>query len=60
MCTHVHAPHRAALQAVNEWVSNATRGKIDEIVNQDIVDQATLLLINALYFKGLWEVPFDK
>jgi serine protease inhibitor len=29
------------LQAVNDWVSEATRGKITEIVNDDIVQQAS-------------------
>ncbi|PRW50775.1 ase inhibitor I4 serpin isoform A [Chlorella sorokiniana] len=47
-------------QAVNDWVSEATRGKITEIVNDDIVQQAVLMLVNAVYFKGQWANQFDK
>ena len=41
-------------------MSNATRGKIDEIVSDDILRDAALVLVNALYFKGKWEEPFNK
>lgn len=47
-------------QAVNSWVGQATAGRIDRIVDQDTLDEAAVLLINALYFKGLWEAPFEK
>lgn len=45
---------------VNSWVASATRDKITEIVDDDAVAQASLILINALYFKGIWEKPFAK
>ncbi len=45
---------------VNSWVSNATRGKITEIVDEETLQDLVLLLINALYFKGGWEAPFQK
>lgn len=47
-------------QVVNDWVSTATRGKITRIVDDDALRQATCVLINALYFKGLWEMPFKN
>ncbi|KAL4443399.1 hypothetical protein ABPG75_011136 [Micractinium tetrahymenae] len=46
--------------AVNGWVSEATHGKIKSIVDQQAVAQATLILINAIYFKGLWLHQFKK
>ncbi|KAI7837489.1 hypothetical protein COHA_008680 [Chlorella ohadii] len=47
-------------QAVNDWVSEATRGKITDVVNDEIVQQAILMLVNAIYFKGQWVNQFDK
>jgi serpin B len=44
---------------INNWVSQKTQGKIDRIVNQISLEQV-LFLINAIYFKGNWETPFDK
>ncbi len=46
---------------VNGWVSEKTKGKITEILtDQDIRPDTILILVNALYFKGLWSKPFDK
>lgn len=42
---------------INDWVENATNGKIDQIVT-DIDDSAYLLLLNAVYFNAKWTVPF--
>lgn len=47
-------------QAVNAWVSKATHEKITSIVDDSIVQQASLILINAIYFKAKWLVPFAK
>jgi serine protease inhibitor len=52
-----HDPHAAA--RVNSWVSATTRGKIESILST--IDPFTALLaINAIYFKGLWGVPFER
>jgi len=45
--------------AINSWVAQKTKGKIDKIVDQ-IDAQAILFLINAIYFKGTWTAEFDK
>jgi serine protease inhibitor len=42
---------------INEWVAKETAGKITRIVDKI---QPPLLLINAIYFKGLWTRPFEK
>jgi len=45
---------------VNSWVSEATHGKITEIIDEEAARQAALVLVNAIYFKGLWESAFKK
>jgi len=49
----------AAVKTINSWVSKNTEGKIDKIIDQ-IEDGAVLFLINAIYFKGQWQVEFKK
>ena len=46
---------------INKWVSEKTQGKIKEIINQDIIGQlTTLILCNAIHFKGSWMNPFSE
>jgi serpin B len=44
---------------VNSWVDEATRGKITNLIDEATAVSASLILINAIYFKGLWEVPLN-
>ncbi len=44
---------------INNWVSQNTRGKINQIINQLTRDDV-MVLINAIYFKGDWSRQFDK
>lgn len=44
--------------AVNDWVREQTRGKIDRIVDK-VDPQLMLLLLNAAYFKDAWQTPFS-
>ncbi|XP_040075471.1 intracellular coagulation inhibitor 3-like [Ixodes scapularis] len=41
---------------VNEWVKNKTRGKI---LGFKIPADVVMVILNAIYFKGLWETPFN-
>ena len=53
-------PEEAA-QTINSWVSDMTNKNIEKLIEKDMVDQNTrLVLVNALYFKGGWEKQFDK
>jgi serpin B len=45
--------------AINAWVSQATHGKIPEIVQGRDVADAFAVLLNAIYFKGAWTTPFE-
>ena len=49
----------AAPKTINSWVNKNTEGKIDKIVDQ-ISSDAVLFLINAIYFKGQWQIEFKK
>lgn len=44
---------------INNFVSEATRGMIKEIVKDEHVQSSVLIAVNALYFKGKWAVCFD-
>ncbi len=48
-----------AVARINGWVSANTKGKIAKIIDR-INPQQALFLINAVYFKGLWQQKFDK
>jgi serpin B len=48
----------AAKDTINEWVEDETRGKIRNLVS-DVTPATAMVLTNSIYFKGLWEFPFD-
>jgi serine protease inhibitor len=47
-------------RAINGWARKATNGLIPEIVTQQNLGQAALLLLDAVYFKGKWSNPFKN
>ncbi len=50
-----------ARQAINQWVSNQTKERIQNLVPQGAVTPDTrLVLVNAIYFKGGWLYPFNE
>ncbi len=50
----------AARLAINDWVSQKTRGLIPELITEEDVDQFTrLVLVNAIYFYGDWALQFN-
>jgi serine protease inhibitor len=48
-----------ALQAINNWASDNTSGKIPRVLDVIPAD-AVMFIMNALYFKGEWSNRFDK
>jgi serpin B len=48
----------STVDAINDWVSTSTAGKIDRIID-DIPTDMVMYLINAIYFKGDWTTTFD-
>ena len=55
----VDMPVKTAMDAINAWVSEKTHGLIKTILDKPLSDDAAAVLLNALYFKGDWAVPFD-
>ncbi|KIH50168.1 hypothetical protein ANCDUO_19755, partial [Ancylostoma duodenale] len=52
-------PERAAM-TIDNFVSQTTSGKIQNIVNADTVRDAFAVLINAIYFNADWEHKFSS
>ena len=47
-----------AARFINKWVEGKTNKKIKNIVKASAVRNALLVLANAIYFKGFWNIPF--
>lgn len=48
-----------AAKAINDWVKEATESKIPQLFDK-LAEDAKAVLVNAIYFKGLWAEPFKK
>jgi serpin B len=47
--------------AINDWVSEQTEGRIEDLIPQGVITMLTrLVLTNAIYFNAAWEYPFDE
>uniref|UniRef100_UPI00398F0073 plasminogen activator inhibitor 1 n=1 Tax=Pristiophorus japonicus TaxID=55135 RepID=UPI00398F0073 len=51
---------KMATYIVNKWVATQTRGMIPNFLRPGLLDPVLtrMVLVNALYFKGLWKMPF--
>jgi serpin B len=46
---------------INEWVSNQTEGRIEDLIPQGEISVWTVLVLtNAIYFNAAWEHPFNE
>jgi serpin B len=46
---------------INDWVSDQTEGRIEDLIPQGAIDALTrLVLTNAIYFNAAWEYPFNE
>jgi len=51
----------ASRLAINQWVSDQTEGRIEDLIPQGAIDALTrLVLTNAIYFNAAWENPFNE
>ena len=52
----------ASAERINDWASNKTNDKIKEVVTKSDMEHPNLVLIlnNAIYFNGMWNVPFSS
>lgn len=46
-----------AVKTINDWISDKTRGKIQNCIDQPDFSTA---LVNTLYFKAQWLTPFEE
>ncbi|RCK74489.1 MAG: Serine protease inhibitor (serpin family) [Ignavibacteriae bacterium] len=49
----------ASVNKINKWANENTEGKIPIIVER-ISENEIMFLLNAVYFKADWKLPFDK
>ncbi|XP_031802256.1 serpin B6-like [Sarcophilus harrisii] len=50
-----------ARKYINKWTEEKTEDLIQELLSNDSINPWTsLVLVNAIYFKGKWEKKFDK
>jgi serpin B len=55
----VSDPEQARL-TINDWVSDETEGRIEDLIPPDAIDALTrLVLTNAIYFNAAWSLPFN-
>lgn len=48
-------------ETINQWVEDRTKRKIQDLIPPSCVDAETrLVLVNAVYFKGLWMCQFSR
>ncbi|XP_078074070.1 antithrombin-III isoform X2 [Mustelus asterias] len=52
---------KTARKIINSWVANKTEGLIRDVIPPDAITPfTTLVIVNAIYFKGLWKSMFEK
>ena len=57
---YISQPEESRL-AINQWVSDETKEKIQDLIPQgSITPDTRLVLSNAIYFKATWLEPFEK
>ncbi len=56
----VKAPDPSRI-TINDWVSDQTEGRIEDLIPQGTIDTLTrLVLTNAIYFNAAWQYPFNE
>lgn len=49
-----------AVNIINDWVAQKTRNRITDVIGGDSISTTTrLVLVNAVYFKGVWARKFE-
>lgn len=48
-----------AAPTINSWIGGKTHGKIKDMVSPQDIQNASLLVANAVYFHGKWSAAFD-
>lgn len=48
-----------AKNAINAWANEKTHGRIKDIISDELPEETRIVLANALYYLGEWELPFE-
>lgn len=48
-----------AVNRINRWVLDKTNGMIDKLIDSPFDALAKIVLLDTVYFKGKWEMPFE-
>lgn len=55
-----HELEKARL-TINDWVAQKTKNRIQDLIVQGMITElARLVLVNAIYYNGSWDVRFDE
>ena len=55
------AQSEPARLTINDWASEQTEGKIEDLLPQGAIDPSTVLVLaNAIYFNAAWKSPFSE
>src|SRR5699024_1422655 len=49
-----------AADEINDWISEQTQNKIDDVVESPLSEDFAAMLVNAVYFNSDWSFPFDE
>ncbi|OAQ59394.1 proteinase inhibitor I4 [Pochonia chlamydosporia 170] len=49
-----------AVDEINKWISDNTRGLIQDMLSAALLRNCHLALVNAIGFKGTWKTQFDR
>ncbi|GIY28747.1 serpin B10 [Caerostris extrusa] len=49
-----------SMNIINNWIANQTNGQIMKLLNEPLDPMTIMILMNVIYFKGLWEHPFQE
>jgi serine protease inhibitor len=49
----------ATVKKINDWVSERTHGKIAQLLQPPLNPMLRLIVLDAIYFKGVWLDPFE-
>jgi len=56
----INEPEQSRI-TINDWVSDETEGRIQDLIPQGAIDALTrLVLTNAIYFNAAWQYPFNE
>ena len=47
------------MEQINSWCNENTRGLIPRMLDEPLSEDIRLALLDAVYFKGDWQIPFD-